>query len=142
MITVSAATTAGRLGAADTGNYHWKPVAEAQLKIDGKPPLAWNVYQPEKKKGSSVVLLLLGRRYIAIDFKAKLAYQVLPASIQKRGDDIESGDLRISSQLIPSTAWSERDVGPAELIEFTLKDYGAHVIEVSLPHPPDLRSFY
>jgi len=28
---------------------------------------------------------------------------------------------------VPSEAWTVRDVGPAELIKFTLKDYGREV---------------
>jgi hypothetical protein len=32
-------------------------------------------------------------------------------------------------------------VGPAELVRLTLGDYG-RVLEVSLPHLPDLRPFY
>jgi len=43
--------------------------------------------------------------------------------------------------VIPSSDWTQRDVGPAELYRLTLGDYG-RVLEVSLPHMPDLRGFY
>jgi hypothetical protein len=33
------------------------------------------------------------------------------------------------------------DVGPAESIKLTLGDYG-RVLEVQLPHMPDMRAFY
>ena len=133
----------GRTLAADSGasQFHWKVVTGAQLKIDGKIPLAWNVYQPDKKKQSDLVLVLLGHRYLFLDIKAKRAYQVMPSSLHAQGADFESGNLANPAQLIPSTDWSARDVGPAEIVQFTLGDYN-RVIDVELPHMPDMRPFY
>lgn len=125
----------------DAGRIHWKQLPVAQLKLDGKPPLAWNVYQPDKKKQSNLVLILLGHRYLALDFKAKLVYSVLPTDLQAVGKDFESDDLMQPSRVVPSSDWSVRDVGPAESIKLTLGDYGRS-IEVQLPHMPDLRGLY
>jgi len=130
-----------------TEHLHWKPVDQAQVKLDDKTPLAWNVYQPDKKdkksakKASSLVLLLLGHRYLMLNLEARLAYEVPQGSLQARGTDFESEDPPPEERLIPSTDWTLRDVGPAELIRLTLRDYG-RALEVSLPHPPDLRPFY
>jgi len=130
-----------------TERVHWKAVTEAQLKLDDKTPLGWNVFQHDKKdkknakKGSDLVLVLLGHRYLMIDVRSRLVYEVPLSSLQARGADFESGDLAQQNQLVPSADWTERDVGPAELIRFTLGDYG-RVLEVSLPHPPDMRPFY
>ena len=133
----------GRTAIADSGSsqFHWKTVTGAQLKIDGKIPLAWNVYQPDKKKQSGLVLVLLGHRYLFLDIKAKRAYQVLPSSLHAQAADFESVDLANPAQLIPSTGWSTRDVGPAEILQLTLGDYN-RMIEVELPHMPDMRPFY
>jgi len=139
---------AGQASSGDEGlRIHWTQVTEAQVKLDDKTPLAWNIYQPdkkdkkEKKKDSDVVLLLLGHRYLFLDIKERLVYVVPLAALQAQGKDFESGDLAQPSQLIPSSDWSVRDVGPAELILLTLGDYG-RVLQVTLPHPPDLRPFY
>jgi hypothetical protein len=126
---------------AQTEHFHWKAVNLAQVKLDDKTPLAFNVYQPDKKKDSHFVLVLLGRRYIELDIKAKLAYNVPFTDVQKRGPDIESDNFAVPSRLLATSDWSVRDVGPAELIKLTLGDYG-RVLEVELPHPPDLRAFY
>jgi len=129
---------------AESDKIRWEAVDGAQVKIDEKVPLNWNVYQPSKKdrkKYGMLVLVLLGRRYIAFDTKAKLAYEVKLDDLQKDGDAFETGDLRETERQIPSIDWSLRDVGPEELIQFTLQDYGRR-ISVSLPHPPDLRAFY
>jgi hypothetical protein len=133
---------------ADSVRVHWKYLEMAQLKLDDKAPLKWNVYQPDKKdnkkdkkKDSDLVLVLLGHRYLMLDTRARLVYLVPLSELQAQGVDFESGDLAQQSRVIPSTDWTERDVGPAELFRLTLGDYGS-VLEVSLPHMPDLRPFY
>jgi hypothetical protein len=128
----------------DGERIHWEPLLRAQLKLDGKVPYKWNVYAPDKKgrkKYASLVLVLLGRRYLALDIKGKLAYVVLPSDLQAQGQDFESDNLARPDRVLPSTDWTVRDVGIAELVRLTLGDYGRE-LEVQLPHPPDLRWAY
>jgi hypothetical protein len=125
----------------DTERFRWKPVTIAQVKLDDKTPLAFNVYQPEKKKDAHFVLVLLGRRYIELDVRAKLAYSVPLADLQKSGNDLESVNFAVPARLIATSDWTVRDVGPAEQIKLTLGDYG-RLLQVDLPHPPDMRAFY
>jgi hypothetical protein len=135
--------SAGIVGAAsDSDRIHWKQVDESEIKLDGKPPIGGNVYLPDKKsKRKDIVLILLGHRYLMLDIKSKLVYAVFLTDLDKQGSDIETGDLVHSSRIIPSTEWSSRDVGPAQLIQLTLGDYN-RVLEVELPHPVDLRGLY
>jgi hypothetical protein len=128
-------------GAADNGRFLWKGVGRAQLKLENKTPLQWNVYQTEKKKEANLVLVQLGRRYMALDIRGKVAYYVFPSDLQAKGPDFESGNLFVQSRVMPTTAWTVRDVGPAEMIKLTLGDYG-RALDVELPHMPDLRAFY
>lgn len=125
----------------DTERIRWKPVAVAQVKLDDKTPLSFNVYQPEKKKDAHFVLVLLGRRYIELDIRAKLAYSVPLTDLQKNGNDLESDNFAVPTRLLPTADWSVRDVGPAEQIKLTLGDYG-RLLQVDLPHTPDMRAFY
>lgn len=131
----------------DAEHVHWKQVPEAQVKLDDKTPLAWNVFQPDKKdkkdkkKNSDLVLVLLGHRYLMLNTRARIVYAVPLSQIHAQGQDFDSDDLAQESRLIPSTDWIVRDVGPAESILLTLGDYG-RALEVVLPHPPDLRPFY
>lgn len=148
LASAAALLCAGRAGAEnDDDRVRWKSVEMAQVRLDGKAPLAWNVYQvdkkdkKDKKKDSNQVLVLLGHRYVMLDTKARIVYLVPLSELHKDGQDFESGDLAQDSRIVPSTDWTERDVGPAELYKFTLGDYG-RVLEVSLPHMPDLRPFY
>lgn len=116
------------------------------MKLDDKTPLAWSVYQTEKKnkkdkKDSNLVLILLGHRYLLLDTHARVAYEVPQTALKAQGGTVDSGDLAQQSRVIPTTDWSSRDVGPAEIFQLTLGDYG-RVLQISLPHPPDLRPFY
>jgi len=124
--------------ASDSGDFHWKSVDGAEVKLDNKVPLTWNVYQTDKKKSSNLVLVLLGRRYILLDTKARLAYIVFPDEIHAQGDDFDSADLALSTHVIPSNDWTERDIGPAEEYRVTLEDYG-RTLSVQMPHPLDIR---
>ena len=108
------------------------------MKIDDKIPLTWNIYQPDKKKDANLVLVLLGHRWLMLDIKERLVYQVLPGELQAQAEDYESDDLAKPEALIPSSDWADHDVGPAEDIHVTLGDYG-RVLEVELPHLMDLR---
>lgn len=128
--------------AKDDGRILWKPVERGQVKLDDKQPLKTAMYQPEKsEKKPNLLLILLGHRWLALDLKSRLVYQVLPADLEQRGPDLESGDLFTSDRLIPSKGWTSRDVGPAQLIKLTLNDYGRE-LQLAVPHPADLRAFY
>jgi len=125
----------------------WKSVEMAQVRLDGKAPLKWNVYQPDKKtkgdkkRNADFALVLLGHRYVMLDLKGRLVYLVPLSELHADGQDFLSGDLAQLDKVIPSTDWTDRDVGPAQIYRLTLGDYG-HVMELSLPHMPDLRPFY
>ena len=118
------------------GKVTWKIEDRAQLKIEGHVPIAWNVYTIEKKK--NLVLILLGRRYLALDTKTKSVWEIDPKDLTARGKDFESEEPEEIGKKIPVTNWSQRDVGPADRIVITLGDYGAK-IELALPHMIDLR---
>jgi hypothetical protein len=124
-----------------SGGFVWKSVDRAQIKLDEKTPLAWNIYQTTQKKEANLVLILLGRRFIALDLKARVAYAVVASDLKPNGADFESGDLFVESRILPTEGWSLRDVGPAELIKLRLSDYGTN-LQIQLPHPPDLRGLY
>jgi hypothetical protein len=138
---------AQQTGSDDSLHVHWKLVPEAQVKLDDKTPLTWNVFQPDKKdkkdkkRTFDLILVLLGHRYLMLDTKSRTVYSVPLAEIHAQGTDFDSEDLAQESHLLPSTDWSVRDVGPAEWVQMTLGDYGRTLI-VILPHPPDLRPFY
>jgi hypothetical protein len=138
---VLAAPTEISASAAEADRFLWKSVPQAQLKLDDKTPLAWNVFQTDKKKESHLVVILLGRRYVAFDIKARTAYAVTLSDLQATASGLASGNLFVQSKVLPTADWSLRDVGPAELIKLKLGDYGT-TLQIELPHAPDLRGLY
>lgn len=149
VVSLPTALAAPQTGAGgESALIYWQQVTDAQVRLDGKAPLTWNVYAPGKKdkkaktnKDPNAVLVLLGHRYLMLDIRARLVYAVLPSDLHAQGKDFASGDLAQPSRLVPSADWTARDVGPAELVRLTMGDYG-RVLEVSLPHLPDMRPFY
>jgi hypothetical protein len=142
---VASSAVAARKPGGDEATVHWKQITEGQVKLDDKPPIGSNLYQQVQKKGKikdpNLVLILLGHRYLLLDIKAKTVYQVLATDLKAQGSDFDSGDLAQDSRIIPTSDWSSRDVGPAQLISMTLGDYG-RTLEIEIPHLPDLRAFY
>jgi len=123
--------------AGDEGQIHWTETEGAEVKLDGKVPIKWNLYQPDKKdqkKNPGLAMVLLGHRYLLLDTKAHLAYEVRKGDLQAQGTNFTSEDLAGKSRAIPSDNWNVRDVGPADLVNLTLEDYGS-VLEIQLPHP-------
>jgi len=133
--------------AQEDAQIRWKSVEMAQVRLDGKAPLKWNVYQPDKrskgdkKRNADIALVLLGHRYLMLNLRSRLVYLVPLSELHADGLDFLSSDLAQQARVIPSTDWTDRDVGPAQIYRLTLGDYN-HVMELSLPHMPDLRPFY
>jgi hypothetical protein len=136
----------GTARAAVPAQIHWTSVTQAQVKIDQTTPLTWAVYQPGRgdkldKKLSNLVLALVGHRYLLMDLKAKQVYEVPLKQVHVQGDACETDDLAESSNLIPTSDWTWRNVGPAELYHFTLGDYGLP-LQLTLPHPYLISPYY
>lgn len=118
---------------------HWKPLEQGQVKLEGRVPKNWNVLQAEKKK--NLILVQVGRRYIAFDLKLRAAYEIATRDLEARGKDFLSDEPAKIGRTIPLAEWNTRDVGPATLLHVKLQDYG-RILEVFLPHPLDLRAVY
>lgn len=124
----------------------WTSVTQAQVKIDLTTPLTWAVYQPGKgdkldKKLSNLVLVLVGHRYLLLDLKAKQVYEVPFKQVRVQGDACATDELTESSTLIPTSDWTWRNVGPAELYHLTLGDYGLG-LQLTLPHVYLISPYY
>ena len=90
------------------GRVTWKIEERAQLQIGGHVPISWNVYAPEKKK--NLVLILLGKRYLALDTKTKSVWQIELKDLTPKGQDFESEEPAEIGTPIPVSSWSDRDV--------------------------------
>jgi hypothetical protein len=117
----------------------WKPLEEAILRIDDRAPKTWNVYRADKK--GYLVLVQLGRRFLMLDSRAREIYELDPDKLQRKGKNLSWDEADRPAHPLPTADWMIRDVGPVQRIHVRLAAEG-RVLEVQLPHPPDLRSLY
>jgi len=114
----------------------WKPIEAAVLRIDDRPPKLWNVYRPDKK---DLVLIQLGSRFLMLDPRAKLVYELDPAKLKRKGDNLIWNEADKPHDPMPSGDWLIREVGPLRRIVVKLSGEG-RVIDLQLPLSPDQRS--
>src|SRR5580698_9915516 len=96
------AGAAARGAADESGGIHWVAVDGGQVKLGGKIPIMWNLYQPDKKekKKDNLALVLLGRRYLLLDTRGKVVYEVKLSDLHAQGKDFTSDDLTATSRVI------------------------------------------
>ena len=125
---------------ADSESLTWKPVEGALLKINGRALFKWGVYTADKKY--QFLLILLMHRYLILDTKGRLVYELKPGALEQEGTDLRTHKPTGEMRRIPSSQWYFHDMGPLEQVRIRLDDYGGNTIEMQLPHMPDLRGLY
>ncbi len=131
---------AGTTRAADD-RILWKPVEDAILRIDDRPAKTWNVYRPEKKDKSHLLLVEIGRRFLLLDLRAKEIFELVPEKIERKGKELLWREQDKPASPLPSTDWTIRDAGRTRRIRARLEGEG-RVLDVQLPQMPDLRGLY
>jgi hypothetical protein len=117
----------------------WKPMIDAILQIDGRAPKQWSLYSAVKK--NDPLLLQLGNRFLVIYVRDQAVYELSPAQLERKGDDLLWEETDRPQKASPTTEWSTRDVGSASRIRLKLTAEGRHV-DIQIPHAPDLRGLY
>lgn len=117
----------------------WKPLPQAILLLDDKPPKTWNAYKAEKH--DNWVLLLLWRRYLLVDLREEAVYDLDPQKLKHSGDSLECSEADKPAEPIVISNWDSRDVGLMRRIRFQFGKNGS-VLEIQVPEKPDLRPFY
>ncbi len=119
----------------------WKPVDDAILRIDDRPAKTWNVYRPEKKDKSHLLLVELGRRFLLLDLREKEIFELVPEKIERKGKELLWREQDKPASPLPSTDWTIRDAGRTRRIRARLEREG-RLLDVQLPQTPDLRGLY
>ena len=117
----------------------WKPVSNGVLKMDDRPVKRWEIYVTRKKE--YLLLLAIGERFLLLDTQARAIYELAPATLKRRQNEVRWNAATLPTQPLPSTDWTIRDVGPARRIRLRLTGEG-RVLEVQVPIHPDLRWAY
>jgi hypothetical protein len=116
----------------------WKPLSDAILMLNGRAVRTWNLYEGDKK--GHLLLVQLGKRVLILDLQARKIYAPPPTDFPQvgAGTEFESRSPYDSDPQISGSNWTQRDIGPAELVRVKLGDYG-QTLELQIPHPIDFR---
>ena len=117
----------------------WKPLEQAIISVDGKAPQFWNVYTGDKQ--NQHLLVQLWKRYLFVDMKEGAVYDIDPKTLVKKGDGLELPQSAIPEKPLALSEWGTKDMGVTLRLRFKLKPDG-RMIELQLPHRPDLRGLY
>lgn len=117
----------------------WKPLEQAMLSVEGKAPPFWNVYSSGKQ--NQLLLVQLWKRYLMVDAKEQTVYDIDPKTLTKKGADLEFQLSAKPARPLPSAEWASKDMGVTYRLRFKLAPDG-RLIEIQIPHRPDLRGLY
>jgi hypothetical protein len=117
----------------------WKQVDGALLRIDDRAPKQWSLYHAGKK--FDPLLLQLGSRVLAIYVRSQAVYEISPAQVEHKGEDLLWRETDKPEKPLATSDWTTRDVGSATRIRMKLADEG-RMVDIQIPQMPDLRGLY
>ena len=127
------------LGASAADKITWKPITDAVLRIDDRAPKQWSLYHAGKK--FDPLLLQLGTRVLVIYVRNRVAYEIPPAQITHKGDDLLWRETDKPEKPLATSDWSTRDIGSAWRVRVKLTEEG-RLLDIQIPQMPDLRGLY
>jgi hypothetical protein len=117
----------------------WKPITDAVLRIDDRAPKQWSLYHSGKK--IDPLLLTLGLRVLVINVRNRTVYEIPPAQIEHKGEDLLWRETDKPEKPLASSDWSTRDIGSAWRVRVRLTEEG-RLLDIQIPQMPDLRGLY
>jgi hypothetical protein len=127
------------LGAPAADKITWKPITDAVLRIDDRAPKQWSLYHAGKK--FDPLLLQLGTRILVIYVRNRMVFEIPPAQISHKGDDLLWRETDKPEKPIGTSDWSTRDIGSAWRVRVKLTEEG-RLLDIQIPQMPDLRGLY
>jgi hypothetical protein len=127
------------LGAPAADQITWKPITDAVLRIDDRAPKQWSLYHAGKK--FDPLLLQLGTRVLVIYVRNRMLYEIPPAQITHKGDDLLWRETDKPEKPLATSDWSTRDIGSAWRVRVKLTEEG-RLLDIQIPQMPDLRGLY
>ena len=127
------------LGARAADKITWKPITDAVLRIDDRAPKQWSLYRAGKK--IDPLLLQLGTRVLVIYVRNRMVYEIPPAQISHKGDDLLWRETDKPEKPLATSDWSTRDIGSAWRVRVKLTEEG-RLLDIQIPQRPDLRGLY
>ena len=117
----------------------WKPIPDAVLRIDDRAPKQWSLFHAGKKYDP--LLLQLGSRVLVIYVHNQAVYEIPPAQVEHKGEDLLWREIDKPVKLLATSDWSTRDIGSAWRVRVKLTEEG-RLVDIQIPQMPDLRGLY
>jgi hypothetical protein len=127
------------LGTQAAAKVTWKPITDAVLRIDDRAPKQWSLYHSGKK--FDPLLLTLGARVLVIYVHNRMVYEIPPAQIEHKGEDLLWRETDKPEKPLAASDWSTRDIGSAWRVRVKLTEEG-RLVDIQIPQMPDLRGLY
>jgi hypothetical protein len=124
------------LGAHAAEKITWKPIPDAVLRIDDRAPKQWSLFHAGKKYDP--LLLQLGSRILAIYVHTQAVYEIPPAQVERKGEDLLWRETDKPEKPLATSDWSTRDIGSAVRVRVKLTEEG-RLVDIQIPQMPDLR---
>jgi len=128
-------TTLTREAFAKSKPLPWKAIEDALLRVNDAPIKDWSVYQTGKKRDP--LLLQMGNRFLLVQVHDHQLFEIDPAKIEHRTDDLLWDPSDHPAQPLASSEWTAGDIGAAFQINAKI-DAENRVLDLELPHPPDI----
>jgi hypothetical protein len=83
-------------------------------------------------------LVQLGSRYLVVYVHNMEVYEIKPQQLEHKGEELVWRESDRPEKPVPTSDWSEKDVGSAQRILLKLAAEG-RMVNIEIPHMPDLR---
>lgn len=113
----------------------WKEIDDAIFRVNDAAPKEWGVYQTGKKRDP--LLVQMGNRFLLIRIHDRQLFEVDPAKVQRKSDEILWDPTDHAAQPLATTDWDASDTEAVFRIRAKMSAED-RLLDIELPHPLDL----
>jgi hypothetical protein len=112
----------------------WKIIEDALFRVNDQPVKDWGVYQTGKKRDP--LLVQMNNRFLLVEIREKQIFEVDPAKIQHKADELLWDPSDHPAQPVAATDWFADDTEAVFLIRARLSAED-RLLDIELPHQLD-----
>ncbi|HTC64138.1 MAG TPA: hypothetical protein VK709_14950 [Candidatus Saccharimonadales bacterium] len=113
----------------------WKEIDDALLRVNDAPVKDWAVFQNAKKRDP--LLVQINNRFLLIKIHEREIYEVDPAKVQHKGDELMWDPNDHPAQPLAISDWDASDMEAVYRIRAKISAED-HMLDIELPHQLDL----
>jgi len=113
----------------------WKEIGDALLRVNDAPVKDWAVFQTAKKRDP--LLVQINNRFLLIKIHEREIYEVDPAKVQHKGDDLMWDPNDHPAQPLTISDWDASDMEAVYRIRAKINAED-RLLDIELPHQLDL----